>query len=251
MYVVGPLGCTPRGYPGRRGIPRDPGTGVEGKMGAVLTRSAPTRALVVLLLCLGLGVTGTGTAQAHDRLVSSSPAAGSSVAAPSSVQLTFSAAIAPVGAQVVLRGPAGAAANGRPQVEGPRLTQPVTATTPGRYTVVWRVTSSDGHPISGRFEFTVKGGDRSASSTASSSSAPGNAGEQPSASATSGGEAMTSVGGGAEAETTTPLTSAKNRVGTDSTANHPWLVGGLAALALLAIGGGVVVSRRRLRDDDF
>jgi hypothetical protein len=45
------------------------------------------------------------------------------------------------------------------QVDGATVVQPLTADLPaGGYTVDWRVTSADGHPLSDRFAFTVAGG---------------------------------------------------------------------------------------------
>ena len=42
----------------------------------------------------------------------------------------------------------------------------------GRYSVEWRVTSDDGHPVSGRFAFTAEGAATGASAGATPSGAP-------------------------------------------------------------------------------
>ena len=66
---------------------------------------------------------------------------------------------------------------GSPQVDGSTVTQRMAADAPsGRYTVQWRVTSADGHPISGEFGFAVgraaSGGDPSPSDAPSAAAAP-------------------------------------------------------------------------------
>ena len=42
-----------------------------------------------------------------------------------------------------------------PLVEGTVVTQPLSGAASGLVTVLWKVVSSDGHPISGEFGFTV------------------------------------------------------------------------------------------------
>lgn len=112
--------------------------------------------LVGLLAFLVVLVPG-GVAVAHDELLSSDPADGSTVEAPEELVLTFSGEIAQVGAQLQITGGAGGeVADGDPEVRGTDLVQPLTDVGPGDYEVVWRVTSSDGHPISGEFTFTVE-----------------------------------------------------------------------------------------------
>lgn len=122
-----------------------------------------TRTLrILLLLLVGALVLGpTQGAVAHDALVGTDPADGSTVrTAPEALTLTFTGEIATVGAQVVVRA-AGAAGqdlvDGPPEVAGAEVVQPLTALGPGDYEVLWRVTSQDGHPISGELAFTVAG----------------------------------------------------------------------------------------------
>jgi hypothetical protein len=122
-----------------------------------------TRTLrILLLLLVGALILGpTQGAVAHDALVGTDPADGSTVrTAPEALTLTFTGEIATVGAQVVVRA-AGAAGqdlvDGPPEVAGAEVVQPLTALGPGDYEVLWRVTSQDGHPISGELAFTVAG----------------------------------------------------------------------------------------------
>ena len=98
-------------------------------------------------------------AQAHDQLLESSPADGATLeTAPEAIELTFSGEIAQVGAQVaVTGGDVESPLDGAPRTEGVMLVQDLVELGPGSYDVLWRVTSSDGHPISGSFTFAVAG----------------------------------------------------------------------------------------------
>jgi copper resistance protein C len=110
-------------------------------------------ALAVALLCLA----GVAPARAHDVLIDTDPADGAVLAtAPTQVKLTFAQQALRIGTRLRVTGPGGAVVSGRPvQVVGSYVTQPLDpGLTPGGYTVVWRVTSADGHPVSGTFTFT-------------------------------------------------------------------------------------------------
>lgn len=102
-------------------------------------------------------------AAAHDQLVDSDPPANSTLdAAPEQVVLTFSAEVlADEGATVVEVTDASGTRvdDGDPIVEGVTVTQPLAAVAEpnGTFDVAWKVVSSDGHPISGEFSFTVEG----------------------------------------------------------------------------------------------
>ena len=129
------------------------------------TAGALQRVLAALLAAGAASVllvfAGMPAASAHDQLLAATPADGTSVAdAPASVQLRFSRPLPELGAQVVVHGPDGAVASeGAVQVERTLVTQPLAPDLPaGTYTVDWRVTSSDGHPISGTATFTVTEG---------------------------------------------------------------------------------------------
>lgn len=113
------------------------------------------RRVLVLLLALGAFLSFPATATAHDVLEKTTPAEGTTVARlPESVVMTFSDQPLALGLQVVVRGPGGDVAAGTPTVEGHTITQRLAATAPGGdYTVLFRVTSTDGHPVSGSFSF--------------------------------------------------------------------------------------------------
>jgi methionine-rich copper-binding protein CopC len=110
---------------------------------------------VVAALVVGLVVGAPLAASAHDVLERTSPADGTTVSTmPASVVLTFSEDPLAIGAQVVVTGPSGDVSSGAPTVSGRDVTQAVAPDAPGGdYTVTYRVTSDDGHPVSGTFSF--------------------------------------------------------------------------------------------------
>jgi methionine-rich copper-binding protein CopC len=113
------------------------------------------RRLLVLLLALGAVLAFPSQAAAHDVLEKMTPAEGTTVERlPEVVTMTFSDQPLAVGLQVVVRGPGGDVASGAPTIEGKTVTQRLAPTAPGGdYTVLFRVTSTDGHPVSGSFSF--------------------------------------------------------------------------------------------------
>ncbi|GAA2497897.1 copper resistance CopC family protein [Terrabacter carboxydivorans] len=113
------------------------------------------RRLASALLAFGLLVALPTTAFAHDVLERTDPADGTSVTKlPESVVLTFSEAPLTIGAQVVVTGPKGAASSGAPTITGRDVTQAIAPDSPGGdYTVSYRITSDDGHPVTGTFSF--------------------------------------------------------------------------------------------------
>jgi methionine-rich copper-binding protein CopC len=121
---------------------------------------APT-ALLTSLLIAGLTVLGGATAaQAHNVLRSTDPVDGSTVAvAPDQVTLTFDEPAIALGTQVEVRRPDGTIVSvGEPVLTGASVSQTLAGDRPaGTYTVEWRVTSDDGHPITGGLTFTATG----------------------------------------------------------------------------------------------
>jgi len=138
---------------------------------------AATLATAVLAIA-GL-VIGASPASAHNVLKSSSPADGKKVArTPSSVVLTFDEPAIAIGTKLVITGPEGPVQIGKPSLVDNTVTQDLQPGSPaGAYTVDWRVTSADGHPISGSFTFTAE-------AAASGPSAASSLAPQPSTSAT-------------------------------------------------------------------
>lgn len=132
-------------------------------------RTVLSSALLVLLGSAVALVVGAGPASAHDVLVSTSPANGATVArTPSQVVITFTDPALSIGTQVVVTGPAGPVGLPRPRLVDNTVVQDLPGSSPaGHYSVSWRVTSADGHPVSGEFSFTSH-----ASSPASAVKAP-------------------------------------------------------------------------------
>lgn len=105
-----------------------------------------------------------GTAYAHPKLVSASPAANATVAKPASIKLVFSEKLMPAFSKAELTmaampgmaamkmpGTAALASDGRTLVVTPK--SPLHA---GRYTVDWHVVSTDTHKVAGSYAFAVK-----------------------------------------------------------------------------------------------
>ena len=97
---------------------------------------------------------------AHDTIVSSDPADGSSVeVSPERITLSYSAELLDLTPVVRVVDAAGQPVlETTPAIEGrdavAAIDQPLAA---GEYTVQWRVVSSDGHPIEGAYDYTVEG----------------------------------------------------------------------------------------------
>ncbi len=119
------------------------------------------RVAVVLGLVAGLGLSAATAAQAHNVLLKTNPASGSTVAKlPANVVLTFNLPALNIGAAMQVVGPNGDVADGKPALVDTTVSEAVQPGAPaGAYKVTWRVTSADGHPISGTFAFTAKAGD--------------------------------------------------------------------------------------------
>lgn len=198
--------------------------------------------LIGLLASLVLLAPG-GAAMAHDELLSSDPEDGATLQdAPEELLLTFSGQIAQVGAQLQITDEAGTdVADGDPVVQGTDLVQPLSDIGSGDYEVIWRVTSSDGHPISGAFGFTVEVAEEPAEESVTAEDTTEPATEETTEPVTEEAtEDATTDEATAEAtedvtETTTPAT---DTVATDDDGGLPvwvWVVVGLAVLALVAL----------------
>ena len=110
------------------------------------------------LLVAGLVLALAGVAAAHSLLLESSPAAGATLAgAPAQLMLRFNNRIEkPLSRVRLLDGhgvaqPLVIAVDGAPD----RVTAALPVLAPGPWRVQWRVLSTDGHVVSGRFEFRI------------------------------------------------------------------------------------------------
>ena len=136
-----------------------------------MTATTARRGATLLLLATLLGgltlVSVAGPASAHDVLRSTNPKDGTHVERPpAEVVLTFDEPALAVGTEVLVTGPSGSVSTGPPRLVDNEVRQSLAAGPAGAYTVVWRVTSADGHPVSGTFGFTAD--QASASTTATS-----------------------------------------------------------------------------------
>lgn len=133
---------------------------------------AAVAVVALMTLAVVTGVAGAGSAYAHTELVSSTPAANAKVEAPTEVTLRFTEDIKTEFAAVeVTDGEGLSVADGAARVSGPDLTQALrTPVHPGTYLVTYKVTSADGHPVSGSFSFTVVEAASSSTSSSASSS---------------------------------------------------------------------------------
>ncbi|MBF4994028.1 copper resistance protein CopC [Arthrobacter gandavensis] len=142
-------------------------------------RQARTRASLLaaaLLAAFAAVLFLAAPAHAHDELVSSNPADGAVLdAAPSEIELVFSSELMDLGNQVIVEDSAGNnVAESEPVLTRETLTLAVPALDAGDYNVNWRAVSSDGHPITGTFSFTVnasEGAETAAPETAAASPA--------------------------------------------------------------------------------
>lgn len=125
-----------------------------------LRRSTAPLALAATLLAAFLVLFAPLSASAHDELVSSTPAADSTVdVMPSEIVLTFSADLI-TGENAtevqVLDTNENLLTDGEAVTEGTTVTQPLLPQAEaGVYRVLWKVVSSDGHPTAKEFSFTV------------------------------------------------------------------------------------------------
>lgn len=197
-----------------------------------LSRSAAPIALAATLLAAFLVLLSPVSASAHDALVSSSPAADESVdVVPATLTLTFSAKL--IGGEgsteVVVTDPDGnQVTDGPAAVDGAIVTQPLKGSGPaGAYHVIWKVVSSDGHPTSGEYFFTVTVGDEATT-------------DEPTAAPTTA--APTAEQTAAPEVTSAPSTDADDSAGTSAAI---WIVSIVAVLVVAGVVVWIVMSRRR------
>lgn len=167
-------------------------------------------------------------ALAHDALSSTSPAQDSvATTAPETVTLTLSEPPANsenlnLSTITVTDGAGKTVSDGKVTVYGPTLSTTLDPGTAGTYTVLWRTVSSDGHPIEGKYSFTVQ-------------PAVGAGAPAPSAAPTASPSAAPSAA-------TAP---APTQVPPPNNDNAPLVLGISAAILAAAIGTGLVLRNRR------
>jgi copper resistance protein C len=209
---------------------------------STVVAGAGRHTVVALLAAAALVLVGAPAASAHDSLVSSSPSDGQTVATvPDRIVLTMNEAPVSVGTRVVVRGPDGEVQQGSPRVVKNTVQQTVAAGSPaGRYTVVWRVTSGDGHPVSGTFTFTAD-----AAGTVASGSATTTPNAQGSTTTVPGAQATPTT---AADQPGTPVAGPTSSTSTGESGQSGtfWALWLVVALVVMAGVGATVVRRRRL-----
>lgn len=225
--------------------PATPTTTAASQTGACISVNRLTvnpvlsRLLAAGALALGVLVPGVALAppaSAHDQVVSTSPADGATVGALSRVSVTFSEPVLDVASanRIVLTGPMGAL-TGDLSLKRNVVTLTLPAPLPaGAYRVQWRAASSDGHPVSGAFSFTVKATTTTPPmSTATAAGTP------------TGSPTVTATSPAPTQATSSPATESAS----EGSSWGPWLLGALvlAALACLAL---IVSAKRRAGHDE-
>lgn len=119
---------------------------------------APIRVTIGMLILVGLVLTAP-QASAHTVLTGTDPAADTTIdAGPARVTATFNEDLQPTFAAMTVVGPDGNLwSQGETSVQGAKAGVGLRPLGPsGRYTVNYRVTSDDGHVVSGSWSFTVR-----------------------------------------------------------------------------------------------
>ena len=196
--------------------------------------SRPLLAAVVAALAFASALLlGAAPASAHDVAESTTPANGARVAeVPASVSITFNNRPLAIGSGVTVTAGGENWADGAVEIIDNMAVQKLRPGAPaGEYTVVWRVVSSDSHPIEGTFKFTVSG---TSTTTAGTTTPSGSAGASPSASA-----AVPTAGTAAPGtENTEPAPAASQP--------FPWSIVGLAVVAIGLVIFLAVTARKKL-----
>jgi methionine-rich copper-binding protein CopC len=176
-------------------------------------------------------VISAAPASAHAVLVKITPAADAKLTtAPSQVVVEFNETVGSTFAAVVVTNAAGVSlSSGKPTALGGKVTQALSPEmASGDYRVAYRVTSDDGHPVSGESKFTVTlaAGTSPATAAAAPSASPSAANPSVAATATHLAEGPTAEQGGWLAQNLFPVAG---------------------AVGLLIIGAGLLLWERRRR----
>ncbi|MFJ4286249.1 copper resistance protein CopC [Paenarthrobacter nicotinovorans] len=174
-------------------------------------------------------------ASAHDVAESTAPANGATVAeVPASVSITFNNRPLAIGSGVTVTAGGENWADGPVEIIDSQAVQKLRPGAPaGEYTVVWRVVSSDSHPIEGTFKFTATAGITTAAS--------GTAVASPSGSATSA--TVPSVG-------SAPPGTGSSAPAADASQPFPWSIVVIAAVAVALVIFLAVTARKKLAASD-
>jgi copper resistance protein C len=222
---------------------------------------APLRRRIALLVAAGGLVTApallvVGPAQAHNYLVSSTPAEGATLTElPSRFEITTNEALLDLGGNTNAFALQVTDENGLfygdgcVDVEGPAMSAHASLGAPGTYTVQWQVVSADGHSVSDAFDFRW---DPSTPADESRGSATppicGGTGAPDSTSAAGEGGSGTRSGS-VRVEADTETASEGTEAGPNQGASSDTLWIGAAVVAAAAAGGGALLVGSRNRRD--
>lgn len=192
-------------------------------------------ALLGALLFSAALLSAAAPASAHDAAESSSPAQGATVATPpEKVSVTFSNDPLALGSRIQVKDAAGVNwAEGPVEIVDNVASQKLRAGAPaGEFTVLWRVVSSDSHPIEGTFTFTATAG--------AAGSAP----------ASPGAGSTTAAGQVPTAGTAEPGTTAAPEPAPDASEPFPWSLVLFVGTAVGIVIALAVLARRNLKSPD-
>ncbi|WGW12061.1 copper resistance protein CopC [Saxibacter everestensis] len=187
--------------------------------------------VLVALLALSFSLIG-GAASAHNVLESTNPEDRSTVTTvPDRIKLSFDQAAVSMGTTIDVEGPAGRLPVSKPELVDGEVSVRLGGELPaGDYSVTWRVTSADGHPISGSFGFVAE---------QAASYLPLDGAAEPSSSA---GTSQSADAESADAQNEgTPSADADNETGSASLAIT------VAAIVAVVIAIGIIAISRRKR----
>jgi len=197
------------------------------------TRRLLTRLAVLVLLMLATGIGLAGPAAAHNVLISSDPADGSTLqTAPTTVRLTFDQPVQNFEPVVTVLGPDGQRyESGTPQVDSNVVTNTIGALpSAGAYSIAYRIVSADGHPVEGQIRFEL---------------APGAAGIGSGAAGNGSGAAVSgSVSGGSGSGGSVSGTAGAAGASGSSSGLTGWVWAAIAVAAILVIAAIFVIVRR-------
>lgn len=195
-------------------------------------RSVLRGSCVLAAVLLALSPVLASPASAHNPPPVPTPADGATLdAVPAEVRLDYSAPILAVGSVLEVTGPDGTKASDGASVVGEKdVVQAVTDAGPGEYTLVWRVTSEDGHPVDGTSTFTVTAAE------------PTTAPAETSAAPTS--EAPTTDAPTSEAPTTPAPSATAAPTPAPEDGSNLLVVGGAVAMVLAVVTAVVLVVRK-------
>lgn len=229
-----------------------------------MQRSHSARLLAVAAVS-GLALGGfalAAPAQAHNTLIGATPEADSIVSEqPGEIVLTTNDRIMEVpgeaGNIIQISGPESTPlfyGSGCVAVDGSSLRMPLVLGGEGTYTVDWRIASIDGHPIEGSYTFDWQ--PAAGEELAGGATEPLACGDPiPTA-----GDAEAPAEGGAGTESPTPAESAEPSESSEAASTiadarpaetpgaMPWIIGGAAALAGVAVAIGLVTRARRKQE---